>query len=100
MMPLRPGLPSAATLLFNLITRGIMPIINRVPICKDNDGEHHKVLVERQTKNNKKYDTLRNYTLLPIRFTVAVQRKDGDRWTHGTIVGKGDYNHNNQSYII
>ena len=39
-------------------------------------------------------------TLLPIGSTVAVEREDSDRWTHGTIVGMGDYNHNNQSYII
>ena len=64
-----------------------MPIINRAPTTIENDNEHCKVLVKRQTKNDKKYHT------------VAVQREDSDRWTLGRIVGKGDYNHNNQSYI-
>ena len=66
-----------------------------MPINIVNDDEHYKVLVKRQTKNDKKYDTARNYTLLPIGSIVAVQREDGNRWTHGTIVGKRDYNHNN-----
>ena len=52
---------------------------------------------QKMVRNN---DTARNYTLLPIGSTVAVQREDGDRCTHGRIVGKEDYNHNNQSYII
>ena len=95
LMLLGPELPSPATLLSNHLTRGIMPIINRVLLSIVNDDEHHKVLVERQTKNNKKYDTARNYTLLPIGSTVVVQREDGDRWIHGTIVVKGDYDHDN-----
>ena len=56
-------------------------------------------MLKRQTKNYMKYDTAKNYTLLPIGSTVAVQR-DSNRWAYGTIVGKGDYNHNNQPYII
>ena len=72
MMLLVQGLPSPATLLFNHPTRGIMPLINIPPISIDNDDEHHKALLERQTKNDKKYDTSRNYTLLPIGPTVGV----------------------------
>ena len=90
-MPLGPGLPSPAALLFNNPTRGKMPIIDRTPISIDNDDEYHKALVKRQTKNDKKYDPARNYTLLPIGSTVAVKREGSDRWTHGTTVGKGDY---------
>ena len=95
MMPLGPWLTSPATLLVNHPTKYIMSIINRAPMSIDNDDGHNKVLVERQNKNGKKYDTPKYYTLLPIGSTVAVQREDGDRWTHGTIVGKGDYNHIN-----
>ena len=65
MMPLGPGLPSPATLLFNCSARGIMPIINRLPIGIDNDDEHHLVLVKRQTKNDKKYDTARIILFFP-----------------------------------
>ena len=45
MMSLGPGLPSSATLLFNQIRRGIMPIINRIQISIDNDDLHHKASV-------------------------------------------------------
>ena len=61
----------------------------------DNDDEHHKALVKRQAKNDKKYDTARNYNLYLIGSSLAVQREDGDRWKHGIIVGKAAYNHNN-----
>ena len=40
-MPLGQGLPSPATLLFNHLVRGIMPVINRLPLHTDNDDEHH-----------------------------------------------------------
>ena len=49
-MPLGPGLPSPATLLFNFPTRGIMPLVNRLPISLNNDDEHYQALVKRQTK--------------------------------------------------
>ena len=29
-----------------------------------------------------------------------VNCKDGGLWTHGTVVGRGDCNHNNRSYLI
>ena len=46
------------------------------------------------------HDTPTNYAFIPIGSSVVVQCKDGGLWTHGTIVGKGDHNHNNRSYII
>ena len=49
-LPLGPGLPNPSTLLLNCPSRGIIPIINRVPISIDNDDEHHKALGKRQTK--------------------------------------------------
>ena len=49
-----------------------MPIINRLPINSNNDDEHYEVLVNRQVKNNKKYNTARNYDLFSIGSTVAV----------------------------
>ena len=58
--PLEPGLPSPAILLFNHPIQGIMSIINRLLINLDNDDEHYEALVNRQAKNNKKYDTARN----------------------------------------
>ena len=41
--PLGQGLPSPATLLFNHLVHGIMPLNDRTPINIDNDDEHHKM---------------------------------------------------------
>ena len=51
-MLLGQGLPSPDTLLFDCLVRGIMPVIDRLPICTNNDEEHHKALVDRQCKND------------------------------------------------
>ena len=51
-------------------------------------------------QNNKNHYTPRNATLPSIGSTVAVQQEDTDRWIHGTIVGKDDYNHNCKSNIM
>ena len=47
-----------------------MQIINRLPIHLDNDDEHNEALINRQAKNDKKYDTARNYDLFLIGSTV------------------------------
>ena len=75
--PLEPGLLSPATLLFNHPIQGIMPIINRLPINIDSDEEHYEVLANRQTKNDKNYDTARNYASLSIGSIVLDQQEDG-----------------------
>ena len=84
-MPLEPGLPIQAMLLFNCPIRGIMPIINTIPINSDNDEDHYEALVKRQIRNDKNYDAARNlgndnnydesrnYHLFSIGSTVAVQ---------------------------
>ena len=41
-----------------------------------------------------------NYASIPIGSTVAVHSEDGGPWTHGTVVGSGDNNHNNRSYMM
>ena len=97
--PLEPGLLIPATLLFSHPIQGIMPIINRLQINLDNDDKHYEELVNRQAKNNKKYDTARNYYLFSIGSTEVVQWEDGP-WTHGTVFGRGDCNHNIRSYTI
>ena len=61
------GLPSPATMLFNCPIRGIMPVINRPPIGIDNDDKHHKVIIQRQTKNNKDKETSKDFVPLPHR---------------------------------
>ena len=50
--PLGQGCPSTATLLFNHLLRGILPVMDRLPINTDNDEEHHKVLTNRQCRND------------------------------------------------
>ena len=72
--PLEPRLPIPATLLFNYQIWIVMPIINRLPINSDNHDEHYEALVNRQAKNNIKYDTARNYDLFSIESTVAFQQ--------------------------
>ena len=67
------ALPSPATLLFNHPVRGIMPIIDRLPINTNNDDEHHTVLVNRQYRNEQGIDNSKNFVSLPIGYTVAVQ---------------------------
>ena len=98
--PLGQGLPSPVTLLFNHPTRGIMLKLNRPPINTNNDDDHYKTLVEIQSKAGKNYDTLRNYNLIPIGSTVVDQSEDKGPWTHGTVMGKEDNNHNDQEYKI
>ena len=51
-------------------------------------------------KNEKKYDTTRNNDLFSKGSTVVVQWEDGGPWTHATVVGRGDHNHNNRLYTI
>ena len=44
----------------------------------------NEALVNRQTKDDKNNDTVRNYDSFPIRSTVVVQCQDGGPWTHGS----------------
>ena len=70
-----------------------MPIINRLPINSNDDDEHYGVLINRQRRNAKNNDTSRSYVSFSIGSTVAVQWEAGGLSTHGTVVGRGDYNH-------
>ena len=88
-MSLGPGLPSLVTLLFNNPIRAMLPIANRLLLSIDNDDEH-QALVERQ-KMKEIMILQRNYSLLSIVATTAVQWEDSDIWTHGKIFGK-DHN--------
>ena len=56
--------------------------------------------MHRQGKNDTNNEALQVFVSIPIGSTVAVQWEDRGPWTHGTIVGKGDHNHHNQSYKI
>ena len=96
--PLGQGLPSLATLLFNQPVCSIMPVLDRKPVGEDYDDEHHSRLVDKQHKNDN--DALQMFAFIPIGSAVAVQQEDGGLWTHGTIVGTGDNNHNNCLYTI
>ena len=80
--PMGQGLHCPATLLFNGPVRGIMPVINRLPIGTNND-EHHKALVDRQCKTNQDKDTSKNLVSLPIRvYCSGSTRRQGtmDLW--------------------
>ena len=67
------GLPSLATLLFNHLVCGVMPVIDRKLIGRDNDNKHHSKLVHRQHKNNTDNDASLVFASIPIGSTVAVQ---------------------------
>ena len=94
------GLPSLATLLFNHPVCGIMPVIDRKPVNVDDDDEHHKNLMHRQSKNDTNNYVSQVFISIPIGSTVAVQWEDGGLWTHRMIIGKGNHNHHNWSYKI
>ena len=98
--PLWPGLPNPTTLLFNNAIQGIMLIFSRTPLSPNNDDKHYEALVEKQTIKDKNHSTPSNYDFIPIESTVAVQWEDGGPWTDGTVVEKGDHNHDNRSYTV
>ena len=74
--------------------------MDRPPINIDNDEEHHKTLIHKQSKNYWGNDTSKIFMSIPIVSTIAVQWEDGGPWTHGTVVDKGNHNHHNRSYKI
>ena len=78
----------------------IMPIIDRKPIGGDNDDDHLSKLMHMQHRNGTNNDGLPVFASIPIGSTVVVQQEDSGPWTHRTIVGKGDHNHHDQSYIL
>ena len=47
MTALGPGLPNLATILFNHLIRGIMPIINRPPLGANNDEQYERLVNKR-----------------------------------------------------
>ena len=96
--PLGQGLPSLATLMFNRLVHGIMPVVDCKPIWQDCDDEHHHKLIDRQQKNNN--DASPDFAFIPIGLTVAIQQEDGRLWTHGMIVGTGNHNHHDRSYTV
>ena len=71
-----------------------MPRINRPPVNSNNDDEHHEALIKRHRRNDMNQDTSINYTSFLFGSTVAAHQEDGGPWTHGTVVGRGDHNHN------
>ena len=50
LMPIRAGIQSPATMLFNKPRRGLLPQMNRDPITVDNNNLHHEVLEANQEK--------------------------------------------------
>ena len=49
-----------------------MLIVNRPPINSKNDDEHYEALVNRQTRNDKIYDTSRSYAFFPLESTEVI----------------------------
>ena len=63
--------PKPATLLFNHLVCGIMPVIDRKPVSVDNDDEHHKQLTQRQGKNDPNNDYLTSLCIYPHRLNCS-----------------------------
>ena len=64
------------------------------------DDEHYEALVNRQTRNDKIYDTFRKYVSFSLGFTVVVQQEDGGLLTYIIVVEKGNHNHSNRSCML
>ena len=77
-----------------------MPVINRSPVGTDNNEEHHKAIIDRQSTNDKSNDASKSFVSFPIGSTVVVQWEDGGPYTHGSIEAKYDCNHQNRSCKI
>ena len=71
--PQEQGLPRTATMLFNYLIRGIMSVINRLAVGINNDEEHHKVIIDRQCRNDKGDVTSKSFVTLHIGSTVMVE---------------------------
>ena len=71
MMPLGPGLPRMATLMFNMQVGSIMPVIDCKALIKDCDDDHHNKLIDRQQKSTN--DASAIFPCIPIGSAVAVQ---------------------------
>ena len=100
-MLISPRLPSLTILLFDRLTRGILPKFSRQPLLY-NDDEHNSIahlegqLQARQDINIKN----RNVTFLPAGSTVVVLREDGGQWIHVMIIGNETDDHNGRNYRI
>ena len=75
-----------------------MCVLDHKPIGQDQDDDHYSKLMDRQHKNDN--DTPPVFPYIPTGSAVAVQQEDSRPWTHGTVVGSGDYNYHGRSYII
>ena len=85
---LGPEPHSPVIMLFNHLIRGKMPIFNSPLVGRDNDEEHYKALIKRQTRDDKNIGTPRNYVSIPMWSTVVAQQADGRLCTHSTVEGK------------
>ena len=84
--------------MFNRPVHSLMPVIDCKPLVEDCDEDHHAKIIKRQQKNDN--DTAVTFSCIPIGSAVVVQQEDSGPWTHGTVLGTGDHNHHEKSYII
>ena len=63
-----------ATSLFKYPIMDILQVVNRVPINTNNDDDHYEVLMGRQEKADKKYNTLKNFNSFPMGSTSGSMR--------------------------
>ena len=83
-----------------------MPIINRLLINSNNDDEHYKVLVTRQTRNDKNHETARrgyhNHNnrscMIRIFKTGKITTRNSKYITATSITGKIPWGTDKQKY--
>ena len=56
--------------------------------------------MERQAKADMNYHNLRNYEYIPVASTVSSSVRGWDTISLGTVIDKGDHNHNDQKYRV
>ena len=67
------GLPSPATMLFNMSLRGLLPQMNRYPINVNTNNVHYEALESCQRKYDKGKDTQKHPSVFIAGSTVAGQ---------------------------
>ena len=75
-----------------------MCVLDCKPFGQVYDDDHHNKLVDRQQRNNN--DASPVFACIPIGSAVVVKQEDSRPWTGGKVVGTGNHNHQDRSYIV
>ena len=99
-MPMHVGLPCPATLLFNIPTKDMLPLINRDPININVVDVNYEALKAWQDKYLKDNDTHKDSLSFHIESIVTVLWEDDGPWMHGATVETNSTYHNGYSLLV